>query len=71
VLRSELEPQATVLVEKAPEQSEQDLALTVVKPEKPVPAAVGGGGKTEQQDEGVDDAGALDQPAVPPPPSDE
>ena len=70
VLRAELEPQATVLVEKAPEDDERDLILTVVKPEKPVPAAVGGG-KTEEPEEGVDDGGALDQPAVEPPPVDE
>jgi ATP-dependent Clp protease ATP-binding subunit ClpC len=70
VLRSELEAGATVLVEKAPEGEEKDLALTVVKPEKPVPAAVGGG-KTDQPEEGVDDGGALDQPAVEPPPADE
>src|SRR5919108_119995 len=43
VLRAELEPQATVLVEKAPEDDEQDLSLTVVKPEKkPTPVGVGG-----------------------------
>ncbi|HWM09084.1 MAG TPA: AAA family ATPase, partial [Solirubrobacteraceae bacterium] len=69
VLRSELEPQATVLVEKAPEEDERDLILTVVKPEKPVPAAVGG--KSEAPEESVDDGGALDQPAVEPPPVDE
>jgi ATP-dependent Clp protease ATP-binding subunit ClpC len=70
VLRSELEPQATVLVDKAPEEDEQELKLSIVKPEKPVPAAVGGG-KTDQPEEGVDDGGALDQPAVDPPPADE
>jgi hypothetical protein len=35
-----------------------------------VPAAVGGG-KTDEPEEGVDDGGALDQPAVDPPPADE
>ena len=70
VLRSELEPQATVLVDKAPEESEDDLTLAIVKPEKPVPAAVGGG-KTDQPEADVDDGGALDQPAVEPPPADE
>jgi ATP-dependent Clp protease ATP-binding subunit ClpC len=70
VLRSELEPQATVLVDKAPEEEEQELKLSIVKPEKPVPAAVGGG-KTDEPEEGVDDGGALDQPAVDPPPADE
>jgi ATP-dependent Clp protease ATP-binding subunit ClpC len=70
VLRAELEPQATVLVDKAPEDSEQELTLSIIKPEKPVPAAVGG--KSDAPDEGVDDGGALDQPAVEPaPPVDE
>ena len=69
VLRAELEPQATVLVDKAPEGEEQDLVLSIVKPEKPVPAAVGG--KSDQPEEDVDDGGALDQPAVEPPPVDE
>jgi ATP-dependent Clp protease ATP-binding subunit ClpC len=71
VLRSELEPQATVLVDKAQEGEEQELTLAIIKPEKPVPAAVGGGGKTDEPEEGVDDGGALDQPAVEPPPADE
>ena len=62
-------PQATVLVDKAPEESEDELTLSIVKPEKPVPAAVGG--KTDQPEEGVDDGGALDQPAVESPPADE
>jgi ATP-dependent Clp protease ATP-binding subunit ClpC len=71
VLRAELEPQATVLVEKAPEEDERDLVLTVVKADKkPTPVTVGGG-KSEQPEEGVDDGGALDQPAVEPPPVDE
>jgi ATP-dependent Clp protease ATP-binding subunit ClpC len=69
VLRSELEPQATVLVEKAPEGEEQDLTLTVVKPEKkPTPVGVGGRKEGEEPgEEPVDDGGALDQPAVEPP----
>jgi ATP-dependent Clp protease ATP-binding subunit ClpC len=71
VLRAELEEGATVLVDKAPDGDEQDLTLKIVKPEKkPVPATVGGG-KTDQPEEGVDDGGALDQPAVEPPPADE
>jgi ATP-dependent Clp protease ATP-binding subunit ClpC len=70
VLRSELEPQATVLVDKAAEGEEQELSLSIIKPEKPVPAAVGG--KSDQPEEDVDDGGALDQPAVDPaPPADE
>ena len=52
-------------------RDERDLVLTVVKPEKPVPAAVGGG-KSDPPEGGVDDGGALDQPAVEPaPPADE
>jgi hypothetical protein len=40
----------------------------VVKPEKPVPAAVGGRDGEEGEDEkAVDDGGALDQPAIEPP----
>ncbi len=42
VLRSELPPGATVVVDPAPEGDDRDVILTVVKPEK-VPAAVGGG----------------------------
>src|SRR5215213_7091302 len=53
VLRSELVPGATVLVEPAPEGSEEEVKLSVVKPEKPAPVPVGGG-----KDEAVDDTGA-------------
>ncbi len=42
VLRSELPPGATVIVEPAPEGDDRDVILTVVKPDK-IPAAVGGG----------------------------
>ena len=70
VLRAELEPQATVLVEPAEEGSDQELKLSVVKPEKkPAPVGVGGRNKEETPEEGVDDGGALDQPAVDPPPN--
>ncbi|CAB4871985.1 unannotated protein [freshwater metagenome] len=41
VLRSELTPGGTVLVDVPPEGDEQDLALSIIQPEK-VPAAVGG-----------------------------
>ena len=52
-----IEPQATVLVDKAAEESEDELTLSIVKAEKkPVPATVGG--KTDQPEEGVDDGGA-------------
>jgi ATP-dependent Clp protease ATP-binding subunit ClpC len=70
VLRAELVDGATVLVDKAPEEDEQDLTLSIVKPEKkPTPVGVGGRkeGEAETVDEPVDDGGALDQPAVEPP----
>jgi ATP-dependent Clp protease ATP-binding subunit ClpC len=71
VLRAELQPQATVLVEKTQEDSEEDLKLSVVKPaKKPAPVGVGGG-KEDEPAESVDDGGALDQPAVEPPAADE
>ena len=69
VLRSELVAGGTVMVEPAPEEADDDLKISVVKPkEAPTPVGVGGrkqeGG--EPEGEGVDDCGALDQPAVPP-----
>jgi len=69
VLKSELVAGATVMVEPAPEGDEREMLLSIVKPEKPVPAAVGGreGGDEEK---GVDDGGALDQPPVEPPDAD-
>jgi ATP-dependent Clp protease ATP-binding subunit ClpC len=72
VLRAELDPQATVLVEQAPDGEEQDLVLTVVKPEKkPTPVGVGGRKEGEAPEDAVDDGRALDQPAIEPPPADE
>jgi ATP-dependent Clp protease ATP-binding subunit ClpC len=67
VLRAELEAGGTVLVEPAPEGSEEAVTLTVVKPDK-VPAGVG----ARSEEEGADDpakqidepGGALDKPAV-------
>src|SRR6187431_1100580 len=74
VLRSELVPGATVMVEPAPEGAEDEMRLSIVKPEKkPEPVGVGARkkegeeGNGEAQSEGIDDGGALDQPAVPPP----
>jgi ATP-dependent Clp protease ATP-binding subunit ClpC len=73
VLRAELVPGATVMVEPAPEGSDEDMKLSIVKPEKkPEPVGVGARKKDgdepgEGEGEGVDDGGALDQPAVPPP----
>src|ERR671916_140517 len=63
VLRSELTPGATVFVEPAPEDDDREMILSIIKaPEQPVPAAVGG--RESEEDKGVDDGGALDQPAV-------
>jgi ATP-dependent Clp protease ATP-binding subunit ClpC len=67
VLKSELVPGATVMVEPAPEGDEREMILSIVKPEK-VPAAVGAREEGEPEaDKEVDDGGALDQPAVEPP----
>src|ERR671921_432520 len=58
VLKSELVPGGTVLVEPAPEGDEREMILSVVQPEKPVPAAVGAHGEGEsEEDKGVDDGG--------------
>jgi ATP-dependent Clp protease ATP-binding subunit ClpC len=71
VLRAELTPGATVMVEKAPEEDDREVSLTVVEPTK-VPAAVGGG--TAEADASaagdlpVEPSGALDQPSVEEPP---
>ena len=68
VLKSELIAGGTVMVEPAPEGDEREMLLSIVKPEKPVPAAVGAReGEADEEDKGVDDGGALDQPAVEPP----
>jgi ATP-dependent Clp protease ATP-binding subunit ClpC len=66
VLRAELEAGGTVMVEPAPEGSEEEVKLSIIKPDKkPTPVPVGGGAK--ESEESVDDGGALDQPAVDPP----
>ena len=41
-----------------------DALLSVVKPEKPVPAAVGARDSGDDEEKPVDDGGARDQPAV-------
>ena len=65
VLRAELTPGATVMVEKAPEEDDREVSLTVVEP-KMVPAAVGGGGEqaASGDDSPAEPGGALDQPSV-------
>src|SRR6187455_1890089 len=62
VLRAELTPGATVMVERGPDGEEPEVTLTVVEPKK-VPAAVGGGGEAEEGS-GVE---APEELAPPPP----
>jgi ATP-dependent Clp protease ATP-binding subunit ClpC len=64
VLKAELVAGATVMVEPAPDGDEREMLLSIVKPDKPVPAAVGAREGEAEEDKGVDDGGALDQPAV-------
>jgi ATP-dependent Clp protease ATP-binding subunit ClpC len=65
VLRSELTAGATVMVDTAPEGSEEEVTINIVMPEpKPAPVAVGG--PKEGDSEAVDDTGALDTPPLPP-----
>jgi ATP-dependent Clp protease ATP-binding subunit ClpC len=52
VLRSELTPGATVLVDRAPEEDDREVSIEIVQPKEPV--GVGAGSK----DEPADDAGA-------------
>jgi ATP-dependent Clp protease ATP-binding subunit ClpC len=68
VLRAELTPGATIMVEKAPDEDDREVSLTVVEPKK-VPASVGGG--SGEADEGPSEpGGALDQPSVEEPSAD-
>ncbi|HEV2771132.1 MAG TPA: AAA family ATPase, partial [Solirubrobacteraceae bacterium] len=66
VLRQELTPQATVMVDRAPEGDEREVVLSIAEPK--VPAAVGGGGSEEggsEDGEGpAEPGGALDTPAT-------
>jgi ATP-dependent Clp protease ATP-binding subunit ClpC len=60
VLRAELPPGATVLVDRAPEGQEPEVSLTIVQPkEAPKPVAVGADGPSE------DEAADGDAPVVP------
>ena len=68
VLRSELTPGGTVLVEVAPEGSEDEVTLTVIEPLK-IPAAVGATEQTHDDDEDSsgddgDLADGADEPAT-------
>ncbi|MEJ7781809.1 MAG: ATP-dependent Clp protease ATP-binding subunit [Solirubrobacteraceae bacterium] len=68
VLRQELIPQATVVVDVAPENDDREVILSIVEPK--VPAAVGvgaaeadGAADTDADDSPVEPGGALDTPA--------
>jgi ATP-dependent Clp protease ATP-binding subunit ClpC len=63
VLKAELIPGATVMVERGEEGTEDEVKLTVVEPK--VPAAVGGGATEESSD-----APPPEEPAPPPPAAD-
>jgi ATP-dependent Clp protease ATP-binding subunit ClpC len=65
VLRAELTPGATIMVEKAPDEDDREVSLTVVEPTK-VPAAVGAVAESATDDDAAIDepSGALDQPTV-------
>jgi ATP-dependent Clp protease ATP-binding subunit ClpC len=63
VLRSELPAGATIMVEKAPEEDDREVSLTVVEP-KMVPASVGGGASEASEDGPAEPGGALDKPSV-------
>jgi ATP-dependent Clp protease ATP-binding subunit ClpC len=67
VLRAEMTPGATVMVERAPEGSDPEVALSVVAPKK-VPATVGGGSTGGEPEAEGEEAARDDAPAPPPPP---
>jgi ATP-dependent Clp protease ATP-binding subunit ClpC len=64
VLRAELPAGATVMVERAPEGTDPEVALSVVEPKK-VPAVVGGG-ELPAGEEHHDEPAAPEAPAEPP-----
>jgi ATP-dependent Clp protease ATP-binding subunit ClpC len=64
VLRAELPAGATVMVERAPEGADPEVALSVVEPKK-VPAVVGGG-ELPAGEEHHDEPAAPEAPAEPP-----
>jgi ATP-dependent Clp protease ATP-binding subunit ClpC len=54
------------MVDRAPEGSDEEVTLNIIKPaEQPAPVGVGGR-KEGDEPEAVDDTGALDTPPVPP-----
>jgi ATP-dependent Clp protease ATP-binding subunit ClpC len=62
VLRAELPPGATVMVERAPEGTDPEVSLTVQEPKK-VPATVGGSGDEENGSEEQSGAPAAAPPS--------
>jgi ATP-dependent Clp protease ATP-binding subunit ClpC len=64
VLRAELPPGATVMVERAPDGTDPEVSLTVREPEK-VPATVGGSGG-EENASGEEPSGDPVTPGTPP-----
>jgi ATP-dependent Clp protease ATP-binding subunit ClpC len=63
VLRAELPPGATVMVERAPEGSDPEVSLTVQEPKK-VPATVGGAAEEENGETAGDPAASAPPPAA-------
>ena len=64
VLREELTPGATVVVDPTPEGEEGEVRLTIVKPKKQkTPVGVGAEGGTEELTDG-EDAPAEDAPPI-------
>ena len=63
VLRSELPPGATVIVDAPPEGDDREVTLSVVAPEK-VPAAVGGGDEPSEETPAAEDDATGEEPAA-------
>jgi len=57
VLRSQLPPGATVVVDPAPEGDPREVRLTVVKPKKAKTPVAVGGGPSEDDDDGAAEPG--------------
>jgi ATP-dependent Clp protease ATP-binding subunit ClpC len=63
VLRSQLPPGATVVVDAAPEGDDSGVTLSVVKPEK-VPATVGGGEPADAEEPEAEPDATGEEPAA-------
>jgi ATP-dependent Clp protease ATP-binding subunit ClpC len=73
VLRQELTPQATVVVDVAPENDDREVILSIVEPKVPAAVGVGAGaaeadgaaaGADHSEDGPAEPGGALDTPAT-------